>query len=168
MSVSARVEASVHAEVIKIGTTGQPSKSPIDLGATMAFINGTTALAVDRAYAARLTLAASANQDIDLAGALENELGETVVFAKIKVILLRHVSGVNSVILGGAAATQFQGPFGAVAHTLVIPPSGVVLLARQDTAGWAVGAGTADFLRVANSAAGTPVTFDLVILGTSA
>jgi hypothetical protein len=111
------------------------------------------------------TLAASASEDLDLAGTLTNPLGVAVVFTSIKALFIKAAAGnTNNVVVGGASATQFQGPFGAVEDTIAIPPGGQLLVSAPK-AGWAVGAGTADLLKLANSSSGTGVTFEIVICG---
>lgn len=130
--------------------------------------SGTGDNQADRVFSDTRTLAASATEDLDLAGTLTNPLGAAVVFAKIKAILIKAAAGnTNNVVVGGAAATQFVGPFGAVTHTISVPPGGQFMISAPK-AGWAVGAGTADLLKLANSGAGTGVSFDIVVIGTSA
>ncbi len=122
----------------------------------------------DRVFSDRRTLAASGNEDIDLAGSLVDPLGGPAVFAKVKAIMVKAAAeNTNNVVVGAAASNAFQGPFGAANDTIAIPPGGVLMLTAPK-AGWAVTAGTGDLLRVANSGAGTPVTYDIVIVGTSA
>lgn len=122
----------------------------------------------DRIYARTLTLAASANQDIDLNGALLNPIGGPGVFARVKAIAIRAAdTNTNNVVVKPAAANGFLGPFGAAAHQISIQPAGRAILLAPN-AGWTVVAGTGDLLNVANSGAGTPVTFDIIVIGTSA
>lgn len=135
---------------------------------TKELANGTGAGQADRVYAKTITLAASGNQDIDLNGALLDTLGGPAVFAKVKAIAVRaRDTNVNNVIVGAAAANGFIGPFGAATHTVAVQPGGMLVISAPG-AGWTVTAATADLLRVANSGAGTSVTFDIVIVGTSA
>jgi hypothetical protein len=131
--------------------------------------SGTGAGQADLVWGDNNTLAASATTDIDLAGALTGALGGTVTFAKIKAIFLYADEGnTNNVVLGAAASNQFVGPFGAATHTIAVPPGGCAVLVAPGTAGWAVTAATGDLLRVANSGAGTAVTYKILIVGTSA
>lgn len=131
--------------------------------------NGTGLNAADRIYVDTNTLAASATTDIDLAGSLSDALGAALTFVRVKGIFLRASAGnTNNVVLGGAAATQFVGPFGAAAHTMHVKPGGFLANITPDAAGWTVGAGASDLLRVANSGAGSTVTYDLMIIGASA
>lgn len=125
--------------------------------------------AADRIYVDSNTLGASATLDIDLAGSLTDALGAALTFARVKAIFLRAAVGnTNNVVLGGAAATQFVGPFGAAAHTMAVKPGGFLANIAPDATGWVVGAGATDLLRVANSGAGTGVSYDIMIIGASA
>lgn len=129
---------------------------------------GTTASKADKAFADTRTLAASANEDLDLAGSLLDPFGATLTFVKVKGIYVRAAVGnTNSVILKPASSNGFLGPFGAATHTLTIPPNGYVCLCAP-VAGWTVTAGTGDKINLANSAGSTTVTYDIVIIGTSA
>lgn len=167
MPLSAIIDAQISFEL-----TGAP-----DFGENLARVpgwgnreipNGTGIGQADRVYHKTITLAASANQDIDLNGALLDALGGPAVFAKVKAIAVRaRDTNTNNVVVGGASANGFVGPFGAVAHTVAVPPGGMFVISAPG-AGWNVTAATADLLRVANSGAGTSVTLDIVVIGTSA
>lgn len=133
--------------------------------------NGTAAGQADRVFHDTRTLAASANEDLDLAGVLTDPLGATLTFAKVKGIIVAAASAnTNNVVVGGAATNAFVGPFGAAAHTIAVRPGGVLALVcgSADATGYAVTAGTGDLLRVANSGAGSSVTYDVIVIGTSA
>jgi hypothetical protein len=117
------------------------------------------------------TLAASANVDIDLAGVLTDPYGQTITFAKVKGLIVAAAAGnTNNVIVGGAAATQFASWVGAATHTVTVRPGGVLALftGSADANGYAVAAGSTDFLRIANSGGTTSVTYDIWVIGTSA
>jgi hypothetical protein len=130
------------------------------------FQNGTGLNQANAVFSDRRTLSASANEDLDLAGVLVSAFGATLTFTKIKAIFVgAAAANTNNVVVGGAAATQFVGPFGAATHTVAVPPGGVFMIATPTLAGWAVAAGSTDFLRIANSAGGTSVTYDILILG---
>jgi hypothetical protein len=145
-----------------------PSAS-FDFSSQVNLTNGTGLGAADRVYVDSNTLAASGTTDIDLAGSLTDALGAALTFVRVKGIFLRASSGnTNNVALGGAAATQFVGPFGAGTHTFAVKPGGFLATIAPDATGWTVGAGASDLLRVANSGAGSTVSYDLMIIGASA
>lgn len=141
----------------------------LSFGQSIHLDNGTGANAADKLFMDTNTIAASGNVDIDLAGSLTDALGVALTFAKVKAIFLRAASGnTNDVVIGAAASNAFVGPFGSGSDTLAVAPGGFLALVAPGAAGWAVTAGTGDLLRIANGGAGTAVTYDVVIIGTSA
>lgn len=130
---------------------------------------GTGLNQADKVYVDTNTLGASSNVDVDLAGSLTDALGAALTFARVKAVFLRAASGnTNNVVIGGAASNQFVGPFGAGTHTIAVKPGGFFGIIAPDATGWAVTAGTGDLLRIANSGAGSSVTYDLMVIGASA
>ncbi len=117
-------------------------------------------------YTATRTLSASATEDLDLSGVLTDAFGATFTATEVMAIVVEAASGnTNNVVIGGASANHFVGPFGAAAHTLAVKPG--QYLALIDNQGWAVTAGTGDLLKVANSSSGTPVTYTITVIGRS-
>lgn len=51
---------------------------------------------------------------------------------------------------------------------MTVRPGGLLVLAAPDVAAYAVTAATGDLLHVANSAGGSAVTYDVVVIGASA
>jgi hypothetical protein len=130
--------------------------------------SGTGANQADKIFSDTRTLGASATEDLDLAGGLTDAFGASITFARVKIIAVSAIAGnTNDVVLGAAATNTFVGPFGAATHTVKVRPSGFVCFACSDATGWVVTASTADLLRVGNGGAGTGVTYDIVIIGTS-
>lgn len=145
-----------------------PTEAKHGLNYAKSLTSGIATGQADVAWGKTATLAASANEDLDLAGTLSAALGGSAVFAKVKAIQVYADEGnTNNVVVGGAAATQFVGGFGAATHTFAVPPGGTFMVAAP-AAGWAVAAGSTDFLRIANSGAGTSVTYKILVIGTSA
>jgi len=139
------------------------------LANTASYTSGTSAGQVDLLYAGTRTLSASTSEDVDLAGTfLQDVFGANLTFVKVRMIYVKPASGnTNQVIMGGAAATQFVGPFGAATHTLSLSP-GFPYYFWAPSAGWSVSAGSTDLLKFLNGGAGTSVSYDLIIAGTSA
>jgi hypothetical protein len=116
------------------------------------------------------TIAPSGTDDLDLAGSIAGLLGGTATFVKIKgLIIAAAAANVNNCVVGAAAANPLTSILGAT-HTLQIRPGAVfaVFAGALDAAGYAVVAATGDILRIANGAAGTSVTYDIIVIGTSA
>ena len=134
--------------------------------ASHSFTDGTGANQAQKLFTDQRTLAASANESLDLSGVLTDVFGATLAFTKIKAILVKAADGnTNDVVLGGAASNAWIGPFGASTHTVAVKPGGTVMFVAPDANGYAVTAGTGDLLKVANSAAGSAVTYDIVLVG---
>jgi hypothetical protein len=168
MALTTNIKVGVTALLTNSGDLGG-GKIPLTLSYSKTLSSGTASGQADVTWGDSNTLAASANTDIDLAGTLTGPLGGTVTFAKVKLIMVTADEGnTNNVVLGNAASNGFVGPFGAATHTIAVPPGGTVVLAAPGTAGWTVTAGTGDLLRVANSGAGSTVSYKILVVGTSA
>lgn len=165
---------------IRVNVAAKQS-SALDLGSADANISkniaislasGTAAGQADRMFSDTRTLAASATEDLDLAGsALTDAFGAALTFVKVKTILIKAADGnTNNVIVGGAATNGFVSWVGGATHTVTVRPGGLLLLSvgAGDLNAYGVTAATGDLLRVGNSGAGTSVSYDIVVVGTSA
>ena len=129
---------------------------------------GTSANAADLIFMDTRTIAASSSENLDMAGSLVDPLGATLTFATIKAIYVKAASGnTNNVVVGGAGSNTLLGIFSDATDKIVVKPGGVFLWVAPAT-GAAVTASTGDILLVANSSSGSSVTYDIVIIGTSA
>ena len=166
MPLTARISAQIDAtETAAIDFGSKTSK--IQAAIAIALANGTAASQADMIFSDERTLAASATENLDLAGSLAGAFGATLTFAKVKAIMVIADAGnTNDVVIGGAASNAFVGPFGANTHTVAVEPGGVFLIAHSG-AGWTVTAATGDLLKMTNSAGTTGVTYKIVIIGTS-
>lgn len=132
---------------------------------------GTGAGQADRVFSDTRTLAASGTEDLDLAGVLTDAFGATVTFVKIKALIISAAAGnTNNVLVGGVAAGVASIITPAATGIVVVRPGATfaVLAGVGDATGYAVTATTADLLHIANSAAGTSVSYDVIVIGTSA
>lgn len=110
------------------------------------------------------TIALSANENIDLSGALTDAFGASVVAAEIVAIYIEAAAAnVNNVQITRPASNGFIGPFLAASDGVSIKPGEYALFVSKS--GWAVTASTGDLLNIANSGAGTGVDYDIVIVG---
>lgn len=138
-------------------------------GLRVAMASGVGANQADKVYSETKSIAASGTYDVDLAGVLTDVFGAICTFARVKCIAVFADPGnTNNVLVGAAAATQFIGPLGSATDKVNVRPGGSVCFFAPDATAWPVGAGATDFLRFTNSAAGTAVLFDFVIIGASA
>lgn len=112
------------------------------------------------------SLAASGTENLDLSGVLADPFGASILFARIKGIILRTAkANTNNVVLGNSGVNAFLGPFGAAAHTLAVRPGGLLVLFAPDATGYVVTPATGDILTVTNSAAGSSVSYDIALVG---
>lgn len=130
--------------------------------------DGAGANQANRLFHDQRTLAASAIEDLDLAGVLLDPFGAAITFARIRgMVVAAAAANTNNVIVGGAAATQFVSWVGAATHTVTVRPGGFLALFAPDATAYVTAAGATDFLRIANSAGGTSVTYDIILLGSA-
>ena len=109
------------------------------------------------------TLAASANENIDLAGSLADAFGATITAAEVVAIYIAAKStNTNSVNVTRPASNGFAGPFLAASDGISIKPGEYALFVSQS--GWAVTAGTGDLINIANSAGSTSVDYDIIVV----
>lgn len=147
------------------GDLGTP-KQRVTIEEAMALSAGTAA--VNQAnifFSDTRQLLASATEDLDLAGVLTDAFGATIAAAEVVAIFVKaHVTNMNSVIVG-AATQPFAGPLGATGTYAVKPGEYYLAVSRS---GWAVGAGSTDDLKIANSAGGSVVDYDIAIIARTA
>ncbi len=153
-----------------LANAGTLSTASVSLSHTYSLdmANGTAINQADKVYQARRSVTAATTDSIDLSGALIDPLGAAVVFAEIVGIIIENKSATAGEILTiGGNINPFSTWLGAAAHTIKIGPRGFFALCNPALEAYAVTAGTADMLDV-NVAAGTAVSYDLLILGRSA
>lgn len=167
MALTTKITARINATQTAANDLGT-SSFPMAYSQVVSLLDGTAANQADLMFSDQRTLTASSNEDLDLAGSLSGAFGATLNFAKIKAIAVYAASGnTNNVQVGPATTNGFLGPFADASDQLDIPPGGQILLTAPVN-GWTVTATTGDLLNIANSAAGTSVTYDIVLIGTSA
>jgi hypothetical protein len=131
---------------------------------SQAITNGTGSNQANQFWSDQRTLLASASETLDLSGSLVSSFGSTIVGTKLKgIIISAAAANTNNVIVGNNAANDLVWCFGAVTHTLVIPPGGCFAFYNPGN-GFTITAGTGDLIKVANSAAGTSVTYNVAMV----
>lgn len=162
--VSADISLSLRAKLTGTADLGNPA-APVTLEKLIQITAGTDALGkADILWADTRTIAASSNENIDLAGVLAGLLGGTVTAAEITAIaLVADKDNTNDVVVFGAASNPFNGPLSGTTPKLTLGPDDVALITNKK--GWTVTAGTGDIILVANGGAGTSVTYTVVLIG---
>lgn len=133
-------------------------------------LTGTGAGKADKLWFDTRTLAASATEDLDLVGTLTDAFGVVFSPTKIKMMVLQAADGnTNDVLFGAAAATQWAALLGTTGTVRLRPGSTLALSAGPaDVTGYVCAAGATDLLKVANSGAGTTVTYSIALVGATA
>ncbi|MFJ4847543.1 hypothetical protein [Streptomyces sp. NPDC088733] len=142
---------------------------PLNVKRAMQLASGTGAGKADRIYHGRRTLAASATEDLDLAGVLVDAFGTAITFARIKALLIAAATAnTNNVVVGAASSNQWA-TFLNTTGTMTLRPGAFVGVGTgaADATGYGVTASTGDLLKVANSAGSTSVQYDIVLIGAS-
>jgi hypothetical protein len=161
--VTARIET-VHRNLLDMST---PTDT-LDKLAKIQLTNGTGANAADLCFHDTRTLAASGTEDLDLAGALAGPFGAAQVFAEVRAIMIKAAAGNTNNVRVSRPAANGVPLFLAASDGIDVPPGGVFLWSCPADGKLAVTAGTGDLITIANSAGGSTVTYDVVIVGTSA
>ena len=129
---------------------------------------GTSSGNADLIFMDKRTISASSTENLDLAGGLVDPLGATLTFVTVKAIYVKASSAnTNNVVVGGAGSNTLLGIFSDATDKILVKPGGVFMWVAPAT-GATVTTLTGDILLVANSSSGTSVTYDIVIIGTSA
>lgn len=168
MTLNSSLSAGISATLYGAAGLAVPQLS-VAVSSSIPLGSGTGVNQADKLYSATRTLAASASEDLDLAGVLVDAFGGTITLARVKALMIRAAAGnTNNVVVGGASSNGFISWVGGATHTVTVRPGGVLFLAAPDAVAYAVTAATADLLHVANSGGTTGVTYDVVIIGASA
>lgn len=130
--------------------------------------SGTAADQADLVFHDTRTLAASGTEDLDLAGGLTSALGAALTFVECKLLVVSAAAGNTNNVRVSRPAANGVPLFLAASDGIDVPPGGVFAWFNPGNGGVAVTAGTGDLITVTNSAAGTAVTYDVIIIGASA
>jgi hypothetical protein len=148
----------------------------IDLASASASLNkavawtvtsGTAADQADLSWSDTRSLAASAAEDLDLAGTLTSIYGTALTFVKLKGLMVIAASTNPGSLTVGRAAAAGVPWISAVSAGVVLPAGGSVCWLAP-TAGITVVPTTADMINVAAAATAGTYTYDVVVVGTSA
>jgi hypothetical protein len=151
------------------GDFGGPSFQP-KIERVLQFIGGTAANQFDRLFTDHRIVALSADDPIDLTGSLSGAFGQSITQTElVGLLVLADAANPGNLILGGAAANTWQGPFGGAAQTIALVPGGIFCIWGPGAAGIGdVTPGTNDQFNVHNASAAGQAGYDIVIAGRSA
>ena len=113
------------------------------------------------------TVQGTSQDDIDLTALMPATGQGPMPLNKVKVVAIKNMNRTKgeTLTIGNHPTSAWYGPFGGPTETTQVEPGGVWLW--YDPYGKAVTPGTADTLRIDNQAQ-TPVTYAILILGSSA
>jgi hypothetical protein len=116
------------------------------------------------------TLLASTSEDLDLTGTLLDTFGVAVTNARIKALYIKALkTNTNNVVVGAAATNTWVTLLNSTG-TITLRPGVQIMAAcdEVDATGYLVTAATGDLLKIANSAAGSSVVYQIALIGASA
>lgn len=150
--------------------SGATPQLPVNYPLALGLSSGTGGGQADKIWASGArTLGASANEDLDLAGTLVDALGATLNLARVKgIIVSAAAANTNNVVVGAAAANGFFNFLGSATDKVNVRPGGLLVLWAPDSTAYPVTGGTADLLRVTNGGSGSGITYDIIVIGSSA
>lgn len=144
------------------------AQAPLSYPRRYTWATGTSADQADLIFTDQRTLTASTNENLDLAGSLTSAFGATLTFVKLKALLVYAATANANNVRVTRPATNGVPLFLAASDGIDVLPGGTFLWVAPNAAAVTVTASTGDLINVANSGAGTSVTYDVVIIGTSA
>lgn len=140
--------------------------NPFAKALSIALASGVGVNQADKVFADTRTLALSATEDLDLAGVLLDGFGQAITFAKLKAIFIVAAPGNTNDVVVTRPASNGVPLFLAGADGIAVKPGGAFAWVAPGT-GVTVTPATGDLLTITNGAAGTPVTYDVILIGTS-
>lgn len=163
--VSATLALTLAARLTGAAIAGDTPQFSAHIDRSLSFSPGTAA--IDQAnllYKATRTLAASATENLDLAGVLADALGTVITAGEVVALIIEAAAGnTNDVVYGPTASTGALLGFGDITDRRKVGPGNFDCMTSRQ--GWPITATTADMLTVSNSAAGTPVTYTITVIG---
>jgi hypothetical protein len=168
MPLDTRILVDLKADLSSTSFDLATPSATVRLAQQISLASGTGLNAADRVWSDTRTIAPSATDSLDLAGSFTDVFGIALTFARIKTLLVRAVIGNTNNVNVTRPATFGVPWLTAVSSGIPVMPGGLFLWTCPTAAGVVVTAATGDLIDVVNSAAGSSVTYDVVIIGASA
>lgn len=141
--------------------------APLTLTNRITMASGTATGLADLCWSDTRTVTASGTDPLDLAGSLSGNLGGTLTIVKLKAVIVRAAAGNTNAVRINRPASNGVPLFIAASDGIDVLPGGLFVWVAPG-AGVTVTAATGDILNIDNSSSGTSVTYDVVLIGTSA
>ncbi|WP_068925032.1 hypothetical protein [Planobispora rosea] len=139
--------------------------APLSFARQVNFSDGAGLNAANRIWSDERTLAASATENLDFAGSLTDAFGATITLARVKALIVAASSANSNNVVVGGGSNPFTNWVSGTTPAVIVRPGGLLALVAPDATGYAVTAGTGDQLQMANSGAGSSVTYQIVVIG---
>jgi hypothetical protein len=167
MALQGRVKIDIVFDTYSVALDLGSRSAPLIYTFQKAITEGSGANQCTTLFSDSRTLAASANEDLDLSGtALQSMLNANLALTAVKLLYVEADAGnTNNVLVKPAASNGWLGPFANASDIIAIPPGQAVPWVNFTAAGWPVTAGTGDLLNIANSGGTTGVTYKIIIAG---
>jgi hypothetical protein len=161
--VTAQIRLSIAASLAGTNDLGNPKLKLDDIVEALELAPGTATIdQADLLFSDTRTLAASANEDIDLAGVLASAFGATIAAAELVLLFIKaHDGNTNNVNVTRPAANGVPIFLAAGDGRAILPGEWFLIQSRH---GIAITAATGDLINIANSGGTTGVTYDLVVI----
>lgn len=169
MALTGTVSLAVNVKQTATRDLGKAADSAA-LSSVLNLTNGTGAGQADRVFSDTRTLAASATEDLDLVGTgLTDAYGTAVTFVKVSAVIIRAAAANTNSVVVGAGTNPWTGLLNTTGTVTLRPGAWAAFaVGAADASGYTTTAATGDILKVANSGAGTAVSYDIVVIGKSA
>lgn len=176
MAVNTLLNLALNVVSTKAAIAGNVPTDAVNLVKKIEYGNGVGAGNADKFYYAERSIPLSSSETLDISGALTDNLGQTFTIARIKALVIlcepfdaTAVRNTNDVIVGAAAGTQWAALLGTTG-TLTLKPGSLTVFAAgtADAVAWPAANGATDSLKIANGGAGTPVVYQIYMVGVSA
>ncbi|MGE3406807.1 MAG: hypothetical protein AB7I37_08340 [Pirellulales bacterium] len=153
-------------DALDLSTVSDASK--LDYSQSLA--NGVAADQADQIWHDQRTVAAGADDDLDLTALASSFFGGSISIslAQLKGLLLVNTSSTagDKLRLDSSVANACTGPFGGSASSQIEVGADSPLLLASKKDGWPVTGGSGDILRIHNPG-GNAITYKIVLVGTS-
>lgn len=158
--------------------SGGPTSNPT-ISLQKSLTDGTGDDKAEQVWFDERTLAAGADEDLDLAGGLTDPFGDTITFTKIKALLVLNTSDELStptdaeIQVGGgdtgdgtnAWDTWITSTAADGSEAVKVPVGGGHMLFNRLAAGFAVTAGVGDLLRIKNNDGSDQAQYQIMVVG---
>jgi|DEB0MinimDraft_3_1074331.scaffolds.fasta_scaffold00047_26 hypothetical protein len=167
MAVQTTLNLSLRVNEI-LNSENKSGSVPTRIEEVLRLSDGTSAGQADLVFSDRRQLGNGANEDLDLAGSLQDSFGNTLTMVEVVGVFIRNRETAAASVLqvSAAAANGWAQMISGNTNHLKIKAGGFFLW--WDDAGSAVTAGTGDLLNLANANGAATLDYDIVIVARSA